>query len=152
MAFAVTVLYLTGASALLVGKPFWMAFSRTLFLWLVFMIFVTSAGVIAFVAWQLTRRRWASDIVSACMTLVTRWVTRPPTLAELQPASLRRPWGAGVEGAVVFPQALADEFRQIRRHRLWLPRDLTLVVIIIWAAAVVGRILGLGGENMSGVN
>src|SRR6266581_1542728 len=73
-----TTLYLGFVSALLLRDE-WLRYIGLVFLlWL-----GTTALVLMFVMWQLSLHSSAARIANSCQTLMTQWLTKTPTAADL---------------------------------------------------------------------
>jgi hypothetical protein len=137
-AYAVAVLYFGAAVPVVVGPAFWAHYSLPHMVVFVLFLLASAAGAIIYVRWQLRRRERAACIAAACVTVLSRWLTRPPTEADLQPERIAPLVAAVSTRGVEFPAALAQEFNEVERQRprLWLPTKVTLGLMILWAAIV----------------
>lgn len=139
MAYALSVLYLTGASLLLAHKPpFWEGFSAPQFLGFAILLFITAVSGLMFVRWQFDRRLWANDLVATATTLATTWLTNGPLPTDLVPTPIpQRPWGSAGSN-LYLPAALVTGFTAngAGRRCLWFPRDLSILLLVFWTLAV----------------
>ncbi len=145
MAYGATVLYLAAATwAVASGAPFWKQFVPWQFAGLILLFAVTAAGAFLFVGWQFHQRRWASDMVHACMNVTARWLQDGVGKDDVAPLPLPSPgvFRSGT-GPVSAPKAVADELAERIRGRTpwWAPRDVTFVVMSIWTLAAASRIV-----------
>jgi hypothetical protein len=109
MAWLGTVLWVTGASYLVVSEhTFWNNYSPAALLY-VFIVVAGAAGF-AFVRFQFKRRERAAAWSNSCLRVAATWARTAPTEDEIEPAE--------VEPGIWFPRAVTDEAtRQLNSWR-----------------------------------
>jgi hypothetical protein len=136
------------------GDAFWNKYTPRHFVGFGLLLLLTAVGVGAFVWWQLARRRWAADMVSACVNVLATW--NPDTLRDedVKAKESRPPAGSATFGGVKFPGVLVQAFDQnVANHKgPWLPREVPLGLMILWTLAGLGRVWSEWGGTMLGVN
>lgn len=145
IAYAATVVYLTGAVAFVTQNAFWRHYPPIAFLGLALLLFSTASASISFVMWQFQQRLWAAGAVEACMRVAARWILTPPTVEELHPEPL--PWRALVGQPPTVPAALAREIEQTSLT-WWTPRDIALLLLLLWTVAAFVRLGAEWGPTM----
>ena len=129
MTWLVAVAYL-GATMLLVGRePFWKHWPVEWFeAWLILLL-VTAATVLMFLIAQFRARHAASAFFLAANNVATRWLTEPPTQADLQPKAIRE-----LDGMLVFA-AVERHFGEVVHDNSSLTQRVALFLIAAWSAA-----------------
>ena len=136
MAYGATVLYLAGATAVILKGD--AILSPTVPRWTAFAAFGAGFSfAVSFVAWQFHKREIASDIVTACTTLLIRLVAEPNAPLSREPDSYK-----GID----LPKALVDDLcRQHANRKFFLsPRVsewLTYVAMVIWSVLALVSML-----------
>lgn len=137
MAYTSAVLYLSAASSVaFAGSKVWEVGPQARLLSALLISIVVTAFV--FVWWQLRNRRWAANMVRACIDLETELVSSPATL-DITPSRY--------DGLTV-PKCLVDRLTGIASNRCFLRGPLlseiaTLFVMLIWTVLAALRILSL---------
>jgi len=128
MAYGATVLYLTGATFVILNGRTIKESSVPSFV-VVGLLAAAFLLTVLFVFWQFRKRELAADIVEACTTLLTRQVAEPSVALETKSVCYK-----GLD----LPKALADilSWKYANRKFFLSPRvseALTYLAIVIWS-------------------
>jgi len=115
MAFRIVIIYLLGATALVIqGELFWRKFYNSFEFFVVAIAIILSAvGAFKYVRWQLKNRQIAADLVVACTNLATHLLANPESdKEEMEPTSLKgEDW---IRPESQLPKALVDAYEKTR--------------------------------------
>lgn len=136
--WAVVLVTIGGAAALLAAPTFWSGWSPVSFgLFLSLLVATAVAGV-----WLLALlfRRWsrAAHLAAACGNIAAQWARAGGGAA---PSALEPTVLDDVEfGDAQFPRAVAEEYLRLSRGGFGLERFLLVALVIVWSLAALTRV------------
>lgn len=145
MAYRIALIYLLGAIALAIqGKSYLdKIFNPIEFVVIKSVIVLSALGAFKYVIWQFKNRQFASDMITACNNMATRWLIVEPKPEELEAEKIK--CDRWVHPESLWPKAIKDEYEKICDNRglLGSPRYseyLAYGLMGLWTIAALIRI------------